>query len=180
MADESPLALRLELEPVRKPSPTDAARALLSIDDAYRLADWVTQRRPGDTPTFGGDALGRIGDYATSPTRLIVERVQFGSPFEVLTQIPWGAVGTGGVWFFVVQLERLWNMPRRIRVESARLDTELEEQGRRLWEERLARVQAEELYWGSRHPRLSHQMTEPYEPAFRGMRGALHDSASEH
>lgn len=183
MSESPGLDFRLVLEPERDPSPTDVGDVFQSIDDAFRLAEWIADLDSDPRALDWQGALWRLRDYDRSSSPLVVNRFQFGSPLDLVAEIPWAAVGTGSVWFFVVQIERLWNMPRRIRVEAATLATEEQRQKRELWEERLAALALEEEYWssrrggtGARHGRLHDR--ELYAPAFRGVRGEIRDADS--
>jgi hypothetical protein len=55
----------------------------------------------------------------------VVKSVSYGSPLELVLQLPldWFAAGGSGM-LFLKAIEYWWNSPRRIRVESARLDAE--------------------------------------------------------
>jgi len=176
MADESEsLFLRLCLSPVRDVTPSDAADVLHSIDDAWRLTDAVM--------SYADPFRAELPD-AELPvpygrdTPLIVRRFSYGSPFDVVTELPWHVIGpwigSGGVWLFTGQLERIWNMPRRIRAESARLRADEQADLRRFWQERLETARAEDAYW--RYRRASdgrHLQGPPEPPAFRADAGSL-------
>jgi hypothetical protein len=109
-------------------------------------------------------------DSRESP--LTVRHVTFGSPFHVLTEIPWEVAASGLLWVFLPQVERLWNLPRRIKVESARLQADEQRRAREFWEERLATAQAEDAYWIYRRSTSGRYLQGPPEPpAFRGSEG---------
>lgn len=187
--DDGPLYLYLALTPERRVTPTDGADVLESLDDMHRLA-W----RFNDNPAW----LGRLASWRDpiqadefmrtlflghGDSPLTALEFRFGSPLEVVTEIPWPVYASGGLgtlWMFLTQIERLWNMAKRIRVESARLDADEAEQERRLWEERLARLDAENRYWLHRRGNSArHLQGEIPPPGFIGQDGYLTDVRPE-
>lgn len=162
MERDPPLFFYMRFEPERPASPAEAADVLQSIDDMYRLADryWnlygkrgglerVWPRRPD--PAENPDELVRLAFGGGGPeSPLVADQIRFGSPLEVVTEIPWEVYAVGGAptfWFFIERIEKIWNMRKRIRVESKRLDAEAERYDREYWEEKLRKTDAETIYW---------------------------------
>jgi hypothetical protein len=88
------------------------------------------------------------------PTPFVDERaalhlrsVVMASPLELVIAIPSGAVGALGVMGvvrFLKAIERTWHLPKRVRVEGARLDREY-------WEARLEGEKARDRYFHYYH-----------------------------
>jgi hypothetical protein len=175
MSNEAPLLLRMEFSPESDPAPIDAGDVLQSFDDLYWLArmyylpDQDQPARVADEPW-----LALQGPHGTSP--LTVRYVRFGSPLEVVVDIGWPVVSGGLIWVVLGQIERVWHMPARIRVESQRLKADEERHKRVYWDERLASEQAEEKYWLHRRASTGrHLQGPPDPPVFRGTAGRLTD-----
>lgn len=178
---EAPLQLTLRLAPERRVTPADAADVLQSLDDALRIARAarrLTGTEGSQDPEIWAQSLWRMAEIGGGESPLTLRHVEFGSPLQVLTEVPWEAVvGSGALWVFLGQIERIWHMRGRILVESARLQTEHERQRREYWEERLAAAQAEDAYWVHRLSASGrHLQGPPPPPAFTGVDGHLSDS----
>jgi hypothetical protein len=129
----------------------------------------------------GADLVSGLFSVGRSESPLTARRVTFGSPFHVLTEIPWVPIaGSGGVlWLFISQVERIWNMPKRIRVESKRLDAEEQRAEREYWEELAASVHAEDAYWLHRRATSGRYLQGPsLPPALRGADGKLSEGST--
>lgn len=173
MSEERPLTLAMTFQPERQPAPIDVADVLQSYDDAERLADRVLRYDLSveavlETPpwTLGG-----------SPSPLRVRRISLGSPLEVLTVIPWSVVTYGGLWLFLAQIERFWNIPKRIRVESKRLDVEKAEHERDELAAKIDSLHLAERYWQDRLGKSGRYLQGPIEPpGFRAVEGRMTDA----
>jgi hypothetical protein len=89
-----------------------------------RDAWWAAQRTWGREARSQGVWEGEIpawGSSLTGPEHLEVLQVQFGSPFGVLISLG-EKVLTAPILLFVKTVEYTWNTPKRIRVESTKLD----------------------------------------------------------
>ncbi len=176
----SPLLLYLKLDPERDPSPSDTADVPQSIDDVVRFVERFSLTKEHDAYELWGPAFVGHGE-----TPLKVERLHLGSPMEILVEVPWplvrdGILGGSGLWLFLSAVERLWNMPKRIQVESARLDTEKAQHERDEWHARLESLDAERQYWAQRRTYSGrHLQGEVEAPAFRGLEGRLYDQATD-
>jgi hypothetical protein len=172
--DERPLVLTMVFEPERDPAPIDAADVLQSFDDAERLAERVERHNIRLEQLGAIDAPQWLLGGASSPLR--VRRVTFGSPLEVVSLIPWSVATYGGVWLLLAQIERFWNMPKRIKVESKRLDAEAAQHKR---DEVAAEIEAADLserYWQTRLGTSGRYLQGPIDaPGFRGVHGLLAD-----
>lgn len=178
MNSDDPLYFTLVLNPIAEPRPSDAADVLVSLDDFARFGALVRSADgagapppiPGWSSEFSWDLLLQLG---TDPAaRLTAKRIEFGSPLEIVSEIPWELVGTGGgLWAFVSGIERLWNLPKRVRVESKRLDADEQEEARRYWEERLAAEEAEASYREYRAELTQRRLQGPRQRSPRGFRG---------
>jgi hypothetical protein len=178
---ERPLHLDLVLQPERRTTPADVADVPQTVDDSLRL---ILRIQATDLEVLDSrDLAYTLWDMArvdATESPLTVRRVEFGSPFHILTEIPWQIVTGGLLWGFLGQVERFWSLPGRIRVESARLLAEEQRHERELWEQRLAALQAEEAYWIYRRGSSGRHLQGPPEPpAFLGIEGRLADAPDE-
>jgi len=175
-ADDLPLMLYLKLGPEREPSPSDTADVPQSIDDVVRFVERYSLTSEHNSYELWASAFVGHGE-----TPLRVERLRLGSPLEILVEIPWsvvrdGLLGGSGLWLFLASIERLWNMPKRIQVDSARLDAQKAQHERDEWLARLEALDAERHYWVQRRTysgRFLQGEVDP--PAFRGLEGRLYD-----
>lgn len=174
----NPLLLSVIFEPERAPSPTEGADVTQSVDDVYRLLQrlrFVDDRLRDPADLFSASVVGH------GETQLILRELRFGSPLSFVIEIPWieigsGILATGGIWGFLTSIEYLWNMPRRIRVESARLNAELAEHERDMWRARLEALDAKRQYWATRRTHSGRFLQgEIDEPAFRALDGRIYD-----
>lgn len=190
MASDDPVYFTLVLDPIAKPRPSDAAEVLISLDDFARfgfmagIASHFGERPPipGRSPDSSWDYLLSLG--VSEGEQLTAKRIEFGSPLEIVTQIPWGVAGAaGGLWAFVTGIERLWNLPNRVRVESQRLAADEQTEVRRYWAERLAAEEAEVSYREYRRELTALRRVQGppryIEPAFEGRSGVLTDRLPE-
>lgn len=180
--DDPPLLLCLRFGAERRTTPSDAADVLQSLDDVFRVAERL-QLSPGVQSRTTPDALRelltfdqRIG-HGDSP--LSITTFRYGSPFDLVAEIPWRYVcsAAGGILaVYLPQIERLWNLPKRIRVESARLDAEEIEQHARYWRAMQESADGEQAYWaGRRSSSGRHLQGIPDAPAFKGIEGVVRD-----
>jgi hypothetical protein len=175
VTDERPLVLTMTFAPERDPAPVDAADVLQSFDDAERLAERVERYKVPLEQLGAIDAPQWLLGGAPSPLR--VRSVKFGSPLELLTLIPWSVVTYGGVWLLLAQIERFWNMPRRIKVESKRLDAEAAQHERDELAAKIETLHLSERYWQTRLGTSGRYLQGPVDaPGFRGVGGALRDA----
>ena len=178
VSDERPLILRMSFQPERDPAPIDAADVLQSFDDAERLAERV-QRFNVPLEQIGAiDTPQWLLGGAPSPLR--VRFVKFGSPLELVTMIPWSVASYGGVWLLLAQIEKFWNMPKRIKVESKRLDAEAAEHERDELAAKIETLHLADRYWRTRFGTSGRHMQGPLEaPGFRAVNGSLTDGEQE-
>lgn len=179
-ADDEPLLLYLKLDPEKDPSPSETADVPQSVDDVVRFVERYALASEPDPYLLWDPAFVGHGE-----TTLKVERLHLGSPMEILIEIPWpllrdGLLTGSGVWLFLAALERLWNMPKRIQVDSARLDAEKARQERDMWEARLEADGIEREYWAQRRTHSGRFLQGDVDPpAFRGREGRLYDKPPE-
>lgn len=178
VASAAPLMLYLKLAPEHEPSPSETADVPQSIDDLLRFVERYSLMgtRAPDLYALWDPAFVGHGE---TPIRL--EKLHFGSPMEILVEIPWSLVRDGlltasGLWMFLTGLERIWNMPKRIRVESARLDAAEAQHERDELHARLESADIERQYWAQRKTHSGRFLQgEPDPPAFRALEGCLYD-----
>jgi hypothetical protein len=87
---------------------------------------WTTER-VGRLSRDPPESPGSWDSYRFQTYKYVlrVRRVTYGSPFEIVLEIPWQEfAGLGGVWVFVKAVEHLFNAPGRISTERARLRAE--------------------------------------------------------
>lgn len=133
------VVLDLSFRPLRPTSPADAADVLLSLDDAFG----VSMRVGSDEGEFGpwDDILRQTlwdplyAEFRRRSKTMTMTRLHYGSPFDILSAIPWDVIGPGAggsaLTVLLGQIERYWHMPARIRLETAHLRADQVEEDRR-------------------------------------------------
>lgn len=183
MSNDAPMFLDLRFASERPASPTDAADVLQSLDDMYRLVELLHSGRlrfPSVTPDLIREVMNTRVMVGHGDSPLTIESFRYGSPFDVVAAIPWdfvaGAGGVGALAALLTQIERLWNMPKRICVESKRLDAEAIEHEAARWRALAEAANAEHAYWSQRRSDSGrHLQGVPEDPAFTGVEGTLRD-----
>lgn len=187
MADSrAPIYLYLAFSPEGRTTPTDGADVLQSVDDMYRLAERFQTLYPDVRGLMGGLRGDRLETFvegfwlghADSP--VTAAEFRFGSPLELVTEVPWEVYVSAVFPFWLSRIEWLWHMRKRIAVESARLDAEKARHEREKWDELAEGALARERYWLHRRGTSARHLQGPVdEPGFIGIDGAIFDQRPE-